>query len=55
MTLSFPSAGKSKNEVLAIMRGALSARFYPLTRDRHARIRSMLERKKERATAREIV
>jgi GPH family glycoside/pentoside/hexuronide:cation symporter len=29
--------------------------FYPLTRERHARIRAMLERKKERAIAKEVI
>ena len=29
--------------------------FYPLTRERHARIRALLERKKERALAKEVI
>ena len=29
--------------------------FYPLTREKHARVRSMLERKKERANTKEDV
>ena len=28
--------------------------FYPLTRERHARVRAMLERKKERANAKKV-
>jgi len=28
--------------------------FYPLTREKHARVLAMLERKKERASAKEI-
>jgi Na+/melibiose symporter-like transporter len=40
---------------LLIFSAVAMAYFYPLTRERHARVRAMLERKKERALAKEAI
>jgi GPH family glycoside/pentoside/hexuronide:cation symporter len=40
---------------LLIFSAVAMAWFYPLTRERHARVRAMLERKKERALAKEAI
>jgi len=50
----FPEKGLSRQEILAAMEEALCVTaatwFYLLTRERHARIRCLLQQQKERTT-----